>query len=62
MEGPYPIVKGKSMTKQVKLISADQEYSFPLLQGKQGEPAIDISQLRDQTGLITLDYSLGRWP
>lgn len=47
------------MTKQVKLISADQEYSFPLLQGKQGEPAIDISQLRDQTGLITLDYSLG---
>jgi len=30
-------------------------YQFPTLIGSENEPAIDISNLRDQTGYITLD-------
>jgi citrate synthase len=32
---------------------------LPLIKGTAGERAIDISKLRDQTGLITLDSGYG---
>ena len=34
-------------------------YEFPIVQGSEGERAIDISQLRAATGLITLDPGYG---
>jgi citrate synthase len=43
------------MTEFVKLILGDKEYELPLIVGSEGEKAIDISKLRSQTGLITLD-------
>jgi len=43
------------MTEFVKVIYDDQEFQLPLVVGTEGEKAIDISQLRQQTGLITLD-------
>jgi len=47
------------MTDYVKLIYADQEYKLPLVVGTEGEKAIDISKLRQETGLITLDTGYG---
>jgi citrate synthase len=44
----------KTMSK-VKLSVNGQEYELPLLEGTEGEKAIDISGLRSQTGLITSD-------
>src|SRR4051812_33459053 len=32
-----------------------KEYELPLIEGTEGEKAVDISQLRAQTGLVTLD-------
>ena len=32
-----------------------QVYPLPLLVGTENEPAVDISKLRDDTGLVTLD-------
>jgi len=43
------------MTEFVKLIYGDREYRLPLIVGTEGEKAIDISMLRGQSGLITLD-------
>ena len=43
------------MTEPVKLIYGGKEYQLPLIEGTEGEKAIDISKLRLQTGLITLD-------
>ena len=43
------------MTESVKLIYGDKEYRLPLIEGTEGEKAIDISKLRQETGLITLD-------
>ena len=43
------------MTESVKLIYGGKEYQLPLLEGTEGEKAIDISKLRQETGLITLD-------
>ena len=36
-----------------------QSYSLPVVEGTEGERAIDISQLRQQSGLITLDSGYG---
>jgi citrate synthase len=47
------------MADTAKLIVDGKEYELPLVAGTEGERAIDISKLRDQTGLITLDPSLG---
>ena len=46
------------MAETAKLIVDGKEYEFPVVVGTEGEKAIDISKLRDQTGLITLDPSL----
>ncbi|UCE54074.1 MAG: citrate synthase [Desulfobacterales bacterium] len=43
------------MTEYVKLIHGDKEYQLPLIVGSEGEKAIDISALREETGFITLD-------
>ena len=47
------------MTEFVKLIYGEKEYQLPLIEGTEGEKAIDISKLRAQSGLITLDTGYG---
>lgn len=44
---------------KARLIYGDQEVELPLLEGSIGERAIDISKLRDKTGLVTLDSGYG---
>ncbi len=43
------------MTDTVKLVYGEKEFELPVVEGSEGEKAIDISQLRATTGLITLD-------
>jgi citrate synthase len=48
--------KGRNwMSDVAKLRFGEQEIELPLVVGTENERAIDISQLRSQTGLITLD-------
>ena len=47
------------MNNSVQLIIDGKKFSFPIVTGTHGERAIDIAGLRDKTGLITLDNSLG---
>ena len=47
------------MPDKAILTIGDQQIEFPIIEGTEGERAIDISKLRDQTGLITFDPSLG---
>jgi citrate synthase len=43
------------MTDTIKLVYGKKEYELPVVEGSEGEKAIDISQLRANTGFITLD-------
>jgi citrate synthase len=43
------------MAKTVELIIDGKSYQLPVIEGSENEMAIDISDLRDQTGYITLD-------
>lgn len=43
------------MAELVKMIYRGKAYEFPVVRGTEGEEAIDISRLRAETGLITLD-------
>ena len=43
------------MTNTAKLLVDGKEFEFPILVGSEGEKAIDINNLRAQTGYITLD-------
>ncbi len=43
------------MAETIKLVYGNKEYKLPVVEGSEGEKAIDISQLRATTGLITLD-------
>jgi len=43
------------MAKTAKLVFDDKTYELPIIIGTEGEKAIDISSLRKDTGLITLD-------
>jgi citrate synthase len=43
------------MAKTVELIIDGKSYTFPVVEGSEKEMAIDISDLRDQTGYVTLD-------
>ena len=43
------------MAKTVELIIDGKSYKLPVIEGSENEMAIDISDLRDQTGYITLD-------
>ena len=47
------------MSDKAILTIGDQQIELPVLEGTEGERAIDITKLRDQTGLITYDPSLG---
>jgi citrate synthase len=47
------------MTDTVTLTIDGKEYTLPVVQGTEGERAVDISKLRAQTGLITLDNGYG---
>ena len=47
------------MTETVTLQIDGKSYQLPLVQGTEGERAIDISRLRAETGLITLDPGYG---
>ena len=44
-----------AMTDAIKLVYGKREYELPVVEGSEGEKAIDISQLRSTTGFITLD-------
>ena len=43
------------MSETVKLVYEGKEYELPVITGSEGEKAVDISKLRQETGLITLD-------
>ena len=43
------------MSEYAKLVIDGKTFEFPIITGSEGERAIDISQLRRKTGLITLD-------
>ena len=47
------------MPEKAILTVGDKQYELPILTGTEGERAVDITKLRDQTGLITFDPSLG---
>lgn len=47
------------MEKKAKLIIDDHVIELPIIEGSEGEKAIDISTLRNKTGYITLDQGLG---
>jgi citrate synthase len=47
------------MTDTIRLIYGKKEYELPVFEGTEGEKAIDISQLRADTGFITLDPGYG---
>jgi citrate synthase len=47
------------MSKQAKLTYEGKEYSLPVIEGSEGEHAIDIGKLRAESGLVALDPSLG---
>jgi len=43
------------MSRTVELIIEGKSYTFPVVEGTENELAIDISDLRDKTGYVTLD-------
>ena len=43
------------MSKKVTLQYNNKEYNFDLLEGSENENAIDVSSLRTEANLITLD-------
>jgi citrate synthase len=43
------------MSKTAQLHYDGKVYELPVIEGTENEPALDISKLRDQTGLVTLD-------
>ena len=43
------------MEKTAKLVIDGKEFELPVVTGSEGERAIDISKLRKQTGMVTLD-------
>jgi citrate synthase len=47
------------MNEQAELNGDGNKALLPLIKGTAGERTIDISKLRDQTGLITLDSGYG---
>ncbi|MGI9527440.1 MAG: citrate synthase [Weeksellaceae bacterium] len=43
------------MSETVKVIYKGQEYEYPVVEGTMGDVSVDISKLRSDSGLITLD-------
>jgi len=44
------------MSEKAQIIFDGKTYELPVITGSEGEKAIDIGKLREQSGLITLDY------
>jgi citrate synthase len=44
------------MSEKAKIILDGKTYEYPVVVGSEGEKAIDISKLRDESGFITLDF------
>jgi citrate synthase len=44
------------MSEKAQIILNGKTYEFPIVEGSEGEKAIDISKLREESGYITLDY------
>ncbi len=47
------------MTDKAILTIGDRHYELPILRGTDGDQGIDISRLREMTGMVTYDPSLG---
>src|SRR5271170_6308395 len=47
------------MSKEAKLELDGKTFSFPTVEGSEGEKAVDISSLRANSGYITLDEGYG---
>ena len=47
------------MAKKAKIVYDGKEYEIPVVIGSEGETALDITKLRTNTGLITLDSGYG---
>jgi citrate synthase len=43
------------MEQTAKLVIDGKTFELPIIEGTEGEKAVDISRLRQETGLITLD-------
>ena len=43
------------MSEIAEIILDGKKFEFPVITGTEGEKAIDISKLRDETGYVTLD-------
>ena len=43
------------MSNTAEITLDGKTFSFPVITGTEGEKAIDISKLRDETGYVTLD-------
>ena len=52
-------VKEKKMTQFATLTLDGKTYQLPVIEGTEGERAIDIRKLRQETGLITFDPGFG---
>lgn len=53
------------MTQMIKLIYGKKEYELPVVEGTEGEKAIDISQLRAigiPANMFTVMFAIGRLP
>src|SRR5271154_6010841 len=51
----FAVINKTSMSENAQLILGDKTFDFPVIEGTEGEKAIDISKLRDLTGYVTLD-------
>ena len=49
----------KVLDKSAKLLIGDKELDLPSTTGTEGETSIDITKLRDKTGVITMDSGYG---
>jgi citrate synthase len=49
------IKRGENVEETATLIVDGKTYELPIIVGSEGEKALDISQLRRETGLVTLD-------
>jgi citrate synthase len=55
---PFKVIEVNMVEKTAKLIIDDKTYELPIVEGSEGERAVDISTLRQQTGFVTLDPGL----
>jgi citrate synthase len=55
---PVPTAAPEASSDKATLTVAGRTYEVPILTGSEGERALDLSKLRDKTGLIGLDPAL----